>query len=100
MRISDFFCTQCGHQTFPVVRTPRHAREPGHLKKLYCPYCHVQTNQCEIKDYGKYTKEDFFLEFQYGNFDKEGCRIDPSWKHFTALIKQKLAQEEKVNENV
>lgn len=98
--ISDFYCTKCGALGLPVVRDAKHTREPGHLKKIYCPRCRVQTNHVEIRPFGAYQKEDFDIEFKYGNFDAEGLRIDPSWKHFTALIKQKIEQEEKVNEDV
>ena len=92
--ISDFYCTQCGSQGLPVVRTAKHAREPGHLKKLYCPKCRVQTNMVEIRDYGQYKKEDFLMEFKYGNFDKEGKRKDPSWRHFIGEINNKIDKGE------
>ena len=88
--ISDFYCTQCGNLGMPIVRTTKHAREPGHLKKLYCNHCHIQQNMVEIRPYGKYNYEDFLIEFKYGNFDKEGMRIDPSWKHFVSEIRQKI----------
>ena len=92
--ISDFYCTQCGSQGLPVVRTAKHAREPGHLKKLYCPNCRIQTNMVEIRDYGQYKKEDFLTEFKYGNFDEEGKRIDPSWRHFISEINRKIEKGE------
>ena len=96
--LSDFYCTQCGNLGLPVVRSARHTREPGHLKKLYCPKCHIQQNMVEIRPFGKYNYEDFQIEFQYGNFDKDGQRIDPSWKHFIAEVKQKgLIKDERKN---
>jgi hypothetical protein len=52
----------------------------------------------EIRPFGKYNYEDFQIEFKYGNFDKEGQRIDPSWKHFIAEVKQKgLIKDEEKN---
>ena len=84
--VSDFYCTQCGSRGLPVVRTGGNAREPGHLKKLYCPQCRTQTNHAEIRPFGKYDYEDFQIEFIHGNFDEEGLRRDPSWKHFVAEV--------------
>ena len=93
--ISDFYCTKCGALGLPIVRTAKHQREPGHLKKLYCPRCRVQTNMVEVRGYGQYTKEDFLIEFKYGNFDEEGLRKDPSWRHFISEVKQKGLIDEK-----
>ena len=87
--ISDFYCTQCGALGLPVVRSAKHTREPGHLKKLYCPRCRIQQNMVEVRPFGRYTYEDFQIEFKYGNFNEKGQRIDPSWKHFIATVKQK-----------
>ncbi len=87
--VSDFYCTQCGSRGLPVVRTSRKVREPGHLKKLYCLHCKMQTNHAEVRPFGKYNYEDFQIEFIHGNFDSEGQRIDPSYRHFIAEVKQK-----------
>lgn len=87
--ISDFYCTQCGNKGLPVVRTSKKVREPGHLKKLYCPQCKIQTNHVEVRPFGKYNYEDFQIEFIHGNFDEEGQRKDPSYKHFIAMVEQK-----------
>jgi len=89
INVSDFYCTQCGSLGLPVVRTSNKAREPGHLKKLYCPTCKIQTNHCEIRPFGKYDYEDFQIEFIHGNFDEDGQRKDPSYKHFIAMVEQK-----------
>ena len=94
--VSDFYCTQCGSKGLPIVRTTHKMREPGHLKKLYCPQCRIQTNHCEVRPFGKYDYEDFQIEFIHGNFDSEGQRIDPSWRHFVAEV---LNKENQKNEN-
>ena len=66
--ISDFYCTCCGHKGIPVWRKNGQAREPGHLKKMFCLYCQKETNMVEIKQNGKYTLEDFLYEYNGGNF--------------------------------
>ena len=81
-RISDFYCTKCGKKGFPVVRKVGKEREPGHLKKMYCLYCDEEVNMVEIKSGGKYTLENFEIEYKGGNFI-EGCRIKP-YKQFIA----------------
>lgn len=72
---SDFYCTQCGTKNLPVWRKKGKEREAGHLKKLYCSYCDKEQNCVEIKqNASKYTFEDFKIEYEYGNFDKNGKR--------------------------
>lgn len=83
--LSDFYCTKCGHKNFPIIRNPGKAKEPGHLKKLYCLYCHTEENMVEIKQKGAYTLEDFYTEYTYGNFE-DGQRKLP-YKQFIAKIK-------------
>ena len=92
--LSKMYCVICGNEGIPINRKRGQNREPGHLKKLYCPYCKMQENMVEIRGYGQYTKEDFLIEYKYGNFNEEGLRIDPSWKHFISEIKQKIAKGE------
>lgn len=82
--VSDFYCTKCGRQGLPIIRSRGKAREPGHLKKLYCPYCKKQHNMVEVRPFGQYKYEDFLIEFTQGNFDEEGQRINPSWRGFIA----------------
>ncbi len=73
--ISNMYCTQCGNKNIPVPRNKGKEREPGHLKKMYCIYCNKKTNMVEVKDIGSsYTTEDFKLEFNYNNFNKDGTR--------------------------
>lgn len=89
MTLSNFYCTQCGNKGIPIFRKPGQGREPGHLKKLYCLTCKQETNMAEIRPYGDYNLEDFWIEYNYGNFDQEGNRIEPSWKKFVFNTKQK-----------
>jgi hypothetical protein len=71
---SEFYCVQCGQKGIPIVRKQGKEREAGHLKKLYCLNCGVQTNHVEIKSFTKYSYEDFKTEYEYGNFTEEGIR--------------------------
>lgn len=77
---STCYCTQCG-EGFPILRNDSKIREPGHLKKLYCNTCLDYTNHAEVREFGKYTYNDFLIELNYNNFTKNGERIKP-WKQF------------------
>ena len=66
--ISDFYCTKCGHKGIPVWRKNGQEREAGHLKKMFCLYCQEEENMVEVRQGGKYTLEDFWVEFTGGNF--------------------------------
>lgn len=72
---SEFYCTQCGQKGIPIVRKQGKEREAGHLKKLYCLKCGIQTNHAEMRAFTKYSFDDFKTEFEYGNFNEEGQRI-------------------------
>jgi len=84
-RLSDFYCTYCGHKSFPILRRVGKEREPGHLKNLFCLYCNQERNMVEIKAGGKYTLEDFEIEFKYGNF-VDGNRVLP-YRQFLAKVR-------------
>ena len=84
---SDFYCTQCGTKNIPVFRKTGRMREPGHLKKLYCLKCQKETNHAEVKQNGKYTYEDFLIEYEMGNFTLEGKRR-VTWKQCLAAAAQ------------
>ena len=95
---SDFYCTKCANKSIPIIRIQGKERESGHLKKLYCIHCQHETNMCEIRNgVGQYNLEDFWIEYNYGNFDNDGNRIIP-WKQFVADIKNRMEQEEDKNE--
>ena len=70
----EFYCVFCGEKGIPIARNKGAKREPGHLKKLFCLNCKKETNHVECLPWGKYTKEDFFIEFNNNNFTKEGKR--------------------------
>lgn len=91
--LSNFYCTQCGNKGIPIFRKPGQGRAPGHLKRIYCLTCQKETNHVEIRPYGSYTLEDFWIEYNYGNFNKEGNRIEPHWKKFIANTIQKEGLE-------
>ena len=74
--MSEFYCTQCGKKGIPVYRKKGQERKAGHLKKLYCLYCNMETNHVEIKDNdNNYTYQNFREEFEAGRFT-EGQRVD------------------------
>jgi hypothetical protein len=68
MTISDFYCIECSSRGIPIMRMAGKEREAGHLKKLYCVKCQKETNHVEIRPFGKYTYQDFLLEFKTGRF--------------------------------
>lgn len=84
---SEFYCVNCSNKGIPIIRKPGHQREPGHLKKLYCLHCGQECNFVEIRPFGDYKYEDFLLEYEYGNFDKEGNRIIP-YRQFLAKLRE------------
>ena len=84
--LSDFYCTRCGLKNMPIFRTVGQGREAGHLKKLFCLHCQKEVNMAEIPPQSKYTLDDFWIEYEYGNFDENGNRKEP-WKQFTAKIR-------------
>ena len=89
MTTSEMYCTECGCRNIPIPRKEGQAREPGHLKRMYCMNCHKETNMVEIKPYGdKYNLDLFLLEYKLGNF-KEGKRVIS-----LSDFKQKLNNEE------
>ena len=87
LSLSDFYCCKCGLKSFPIPRQPGKSREPGHLKKIFCIHCQQENNMAEVRSYGKYTLNDFWIEYEYGNFDEEGNRKEP-WKLFVSKVKK------------
>ena len=72
---SDMYCTQCGQKNIPIPRRKGKEREGGHLKKMYCIHCQKTTNMVEIRGFSSnYTLDDFFLEYEYNNFNEDGTR--------------------------
>lgn len=92
--ISDFYCTKCGLKNIPIPRVAGKEKEPGHLKRMFCFHCCSEQNMVEIKPRSKYTLEDFWIEYEYHNFNIDGQRIEP-WKPFVSRIKQELVKYEK-----
>jgi len=48
MDLSTFICPECGN-TFPLMRNRSRQRERGHVKDIYCPYCHKIQKFTEIR---------------------------------------------------
>lgn len=85
---SRFYCVHCGKEGIPIIRKNSKFKKAGHLKKLWCLNCQKETNHAEVKEFTHYDKECFDLEFNYGNFDKDGNRIMPF-----GLFKDKMYKE-------
>ena len=68
MKISEFYCTECGRRGIPLPRFKGNFREGGHLKVLFCPHCQKEVNHVEITSRGSYTYQDFYDEFTRGRF--------------------------------
>jgi hypothetical protein len=92
--LSDFYCTLCGNKGIPIFRSAGKEREAGHLKKIFCLYCQKETNMVEVRTSQKYPLEYFWIEYNYGNFDKEGNRKE-EWKKFISRIKREKEENEK-----
>ena len=67
-QLSDFYCTECGHKNFPIIRAGK-AREAGHLKKLYCIHCKREVNHYEC--YSTIDVEKFKRKFKNGDFKND-----------------------------
>lgn len=87
---SQFYCTHCGKKGIDIPRKIGQAREDGHLKKLYCFNCKMETNHVECKSITPYSYEDFKLEYEYNNFTEDGLRI------YTLKQLKSLIREEKI----
>lgn len=73
----EFYCCICGQRGIPIPRRKGAEREAGHLKRLFCLNCNLETNHCECVPNTRYTREDFYTEFYNNNFDAEGNRVRP-----------------------
>ena len=91
LTIIDFYCVYCGNKGIPVMRQKGSQREKGHLKKLFCLTCQKETNHVEIRPFGQYNLEDFYLEYDNENFDEQGNR-----KMTYGQLREKLNKEGKL----
>lgn len=66
--IHDFYCMRCGNR-LPLARRTNKLRESLHRKKLYCPFCGVEANMVEVKNYKEKLK--FQEMFKNGEFKEE-----------------------------
>ena len=65
----DFYCMNCGKRVYPIMRKKSHRHERFHRKSLYCPYCKVEVNCIEIRDFE--DKEWFNEQYAEGAFIEE-----------------------------
>ena len=72
--VSDFYCVRCGGKGMPLPRKDAKRREEGHLKKMYCIHCKMETNHREIRafDYS-YTHEDLMEDIAAGVYKGREC---------------------------
>lgn len=71
---SRMFCTQCGKEVPSVWRIAGRGRKAGHLKKLWCFNCRKENNCVECIEFSHYDIQNFFEEFNDGNFNTDGTR--------------------------
>ena len=65
--VSEFYCVRCGEKGIPVARKMSQQRKGGHLKKLYCLKCKMETNHREIRPFDyDYTVEDLKRDIENG----------------------------------
>lgn len=88
---SDFYCTMCGNKGIPIARKRGQEREAGHLKKLFCLKCKIETNHVECKPFSHYEYADFLDEFENGNFTETGLR-KISYKDFKQYKRKEEVQ--------
>lgn len=65
----DFYCINCGKKGIPVFRKSGQQRGRHHRKKMWCPYCQMQINHVECRNY--WEKLDFEKDFANGVYVKE-----------------------------
>lgn len=49
--VSNLYCVKCGNKGIPVPRKMSKQREEGHLKKMYCVHCMMETNHLEYREF-------------------------------------------------
>lgn len=67
----DFYCLQCGKQTFPIARKVGKLHGEFHRKKLWCPWCKLETNCIEVRNIEE--KELFLEAFNNGEYKEEAA---------------------------
>lgn len=65
----SFYCINCGKKGIPLLRKVGHQREKLHRKKLWCPYCNVEINHVECRNYAEI--EQFNEDFKNGVYINE-----------------------------
>lgn len=66
--ISNMICPDCG-KAFPIPRLKSSARERGHIKDLYCPFCNKISKMLEIKE------NDFAFETKQNNISRQHLKL-------------------------
>lgn len=64
-----FYCLLCGRPGIPLRRKKGFQHGAYHRKKLYCPYCKVEVNHMEIRNFME--KEKFLEDFKNGVYKDE-----------------------------
>ena len=66
--VHDFYCIQCG-KSQPLARTRNNAKEKFHRKRLWCPWCGIEINHIECRNYEE--RLEFKEAFERGDFINE-----------------------------
>lgn len=94
----EFYCVHCGRKALPICRTGK-MREAGHLEKQFCFFCGSATNHAECIPGSGYDKDEFFREYNDGNFSAEGQRIIPflKWSSRSEKEEELICDDEWLN---
>lgn len=63
------YCMNCGKENISILRNIGRMREPGHRKKLYCPWCKQTVNMIECRTDKEIDK--FKENFENGKYIEE-----------------------------
>ena len=80
--VHNFYCLKCGRPGIPIARNTGQLREPGHRKKLYCPWCKCEVNHMEICNQQQLEKfqEDFENGVYIDEAEESVCFSRNSWQ--------------------
>lgn len=65
----SFYCMNCGKEIFTLPRAKSHQYEKHHRKMLYCPWCKIECNAIECRNYDEV--QNFKEAFEAGEYIEE-----------------------------
>lgn len=69
MEEHSFYCIKCGKKGIPILRNKGFQHSKHHRKKLYCPYCKIEINHIECKNFE--DVQEFLNNFKNGKYLEE-----------------------------